>query len=174
MRFTVRSRYPFVCVVLGYRSGMPAQQPKVDRHALARKLGDAIGGYLPTSQRSVLGWLLVCDPAEQTQADLREQLGLSLGSVSAALSFLDQLGMLAKDTQPGSRTATYRLRDDAWASAVERSIGSFAEGIEVARRGAKELGEAGDTRARDNVTGVARYMEAAQTAVEQLLREIRQ
>lgn len=63
---------------------MTAQQPKVDRRALARKLGDAIAVYLPASQRAVLGWLLVCDPAEQTQADLREQLGLSLGSLSAA------------------------------------------------------------------------------------------
>jgi DNA-binding transcriptional regulator GbsR (MarR family) len=42
----------------------------------------------------VLGWLLVCDPPEQSAAELAERLQASKGSISTATRLLLRMGMI--------------------------------------------------------------------------------
>ena len=44
----------------------------------------------------VLGWLLVCEPPEQSAAELAERLQASRGSISAATRLLLRMGMIER------------------------------------------------------------------------------
>ena len=49
----------------------------------------------PRANVRVLGWMVVCDPPEQSAQDIQAGLKLSAGSVSAATRMLTGLGYLA-------------------------------------------------------------------------------
>src|ERR1035437_326450 len=51
----------------------------------------------------VLGWLLVCDPPEQTAAELAEALSASKGAISGATSSLVRARQAARPVPPSSR-----------------------------------------------------------------------
>jgi DNA-binding transcriptional regulator GbsR (MarR family) len=51
-----------------------------------------------------------------TMGELAEELGVSAGSVSAALKGLNGVGLIERVPAPGSRREHYRLRDNAWAT----------------------------------------------------------
>ncbi len=62
----------------------------------------------------VLGWLLVCDPPEQSAADLAERLQASRGSISTATRVLLRLGFIERARNRGERFDRFRVRPDAW------------------------------------------------------------
>jgi DNA-binding transcriptional regulator GbsR (MarR family) len=79
-------------------------------------------GGVPRMAGRVLGWLLVCDPPEQTMQELADRLGASMGSISATTRLLDQLGLVERNSLPGERRVRYRIRPDAWTRTVEQRI----------------------------------------------------
>ncbi len=62
----------------------------------------------------VLGWLLVCDPVEQTAAQLGEALDASKGSISNATGMLVRAHLVDRLHVRGERADRFRLRPDAW------------------------------------------------------------
>jgi DNA-binding transcriptional ArsR family regulator len=62
----------------------------------------------------VLGWLLVCDPPEQSAAELREALGASKGSISTATRLLLRMGYIERSRVRGERFDRFRARPEAW------------------------------------------------------------
>lgn len=81
---------------------------------------DATGGWvsrsygLPQMTGRVLGWMLVCDPVEQTAAQLAEALDASKGSISGATGMLVRMGLLDRLHVRGERADRFRLRPEAW------------------------------------------------------------
>ncbi|GIG53871.1 GbsR/MarR family transcriptional regulator [Demequina activiva] len=71
-------------------------------------------GGLTHAAGLILGHLMVCEPAEQTQAELADALDLSMGSVSTQLRTLTAAGMVERTRQPGSRAAVYQVPQDMW------------------------------------------------------------
>jgi hypothetical protein len=69
---------------------------------------------LPPMTGRVLGWLLVCDPPEQTAAELAEALGASSGSISAATRMLVGTRMVDRLRVRGERADRFRFRSDAF------------------------------------------------------------
>jgi DNA-binding MarR family transcriptional regulator len=69
---------------------------------------------LPRMTGRVLGWLLVCDPAEQTAAQLAEALNASKGSISGATGMLVRAGLVDRLHIRGERADRFRLRPEAW------------------------------------------------------------
>jgi DNA-binding transcriptional ArsR family regulator len=69
---------------------------------------------LPPMTGRVLGWLLVCDPPEQTAAELGEALGASAGSISAATRMLVGAKLVDRLRIRGERAERFRFRSDAW------------------------------------------------------------
>jgi DNA-binding transcriptional regulator GbsR (MarR family) len=103
---------------------------------------DAIGEWLaksygfPRMTGRVLGWLLVCDPVEQTAAELAEALDASKGSISGATGMLVRAGLVDRLHIRGERADRFRFRHDAWDNqlrdqASEQARGLLAIGLEA-------------------------------------------
>ena len=56
------------------------------------------------------GWLLICDPPEQTAADLAEALQASRGSISGTARILSRAGMIRRTTRRGDRREYFSAR----------------------------------------------------------------
>jgi DNA-binding transcriptional regulator GbsR (MarR family) len=69
---------------------------------------------LPRMTGRVLGWLLVCDPPEQTAAQLAEALDASKGSISGATGMLIRAGLVERLHIRGERADRFRVRPEAW------------------------------------------------------------
>lgn len=69
---------------------------------------------LPRMTGRVLGWLLVCEPPEQTAAQLAEALEASKGSISGATGTLTRAGLVDRLHVRGERADRFRIRPEAW------------------------------------------------------------
>ncbi|MDQ6777892.1 MAG: transcriptional regulator [Actinomycetota bacterium] len=78
---------------------------------------------LPRMTGRVLAWLLVCDPAEQTAAQIAEALDASKGSISGATGMLVRARLVDRLHFRGERADRFRLRPEAWDEQV-RDLGA--------------------------------------------------
>jgi DNA-binding transcriptional regulator GbsR (MarR family) len=72
-----------------------------------------VSGVAPSVLR-LFGWLVVCEPPDQSVEDLRTALGLSAGAISMATSALTRMGLVERVSRPGERGRLYRLHPQAW------------------------------------------------------------
>lgn len=79
---------------------------------------------VPRGAGRLLGWLLICEPARQSTADLVAALGLSKASVSTAVRLLESYGLLTRAVVPGDRSDHYEVRPDAF-EAAHSQLGTF-------------------------------------------------
>ncbi|WP_291379555.1 MarR family transcriptional regulator [Demequina sp.] len=63
---------------------------------------------------AILGHLMVCEPAAQTQAELASALRLSSGAVSTQLQALITSGLVERVRRLGVRTQFYQLPEGVW------------------------------------------------------------
>ena len=61
-----------------------------------------------------LGWLLVCEPPEQSAAELAEMLQASKGSISTATRVLLRMGLVERVRFRGERFDRFRVQPEAW------------------------------------------------------------
>jgi DNA-binding transcriptional regulator GbsR (MarR family) len=92
---------------------------------------------LARAQGKLLGWLLVCDPPQQSSTDLANALDLSAGSVSTGIRMLENVGLVRRVAVPGHRGKVYEMTEDAFIRATQddriRVFRQLMErGIEVA------------------------------------------
>ena len=90
----------------------------------------------------IMGYLLVCDPPEQSSADIAEALGASKGSVSTTSRQLIQAGMIEKVPRRGSRATFFRIRDRAWADMMQVEMARMVILRERAEQGLSMLSHA--------------------------------
>ena len=62
----------------------------------------------------VFAALMTTDSGRLTAAELAEQLSVSPAAISGAVRYLEQVGLVAKEREPGERRDHYRLFDDLW------------------------------------------------------------
>lgn len=96
------------------------------RRAYAHQLGqywESVG--FSRASGAILGHLMVCEPAYQTQAQLALELQLSAGTVSTQLRGLIAATLVEKTRVPGVRAQFYQLPENVWL----RLIGSEGERI---------------------------------------------
>ena len=70
-------------------------------------------GY-PRMAGRILGWLLICDPPEQSMEQLAQALQASKGSLSTMTRLLIQIGLLERVARTGERRDYFRLKPGAW------------------------------------------------------------
>jgi hypothetical protein len=98
----------------------------------------------------VLGWLLVCDPPEQSAAELAHTLQASKGSISTATRVLLRMGLIERVRVRGERFDRFSARPEAWDEFIWRAdqftaprrvlkLGLDALADEPAARGARLL-----------------------------------
>jgi hypothetical protein len=62
----------------------------------------------------VLGWLLVCDPPQQSASELAKRLQASKGSISSATRVLVRMGLIERVRTRGERFDRFIARPEAW------------------------------------------------------------
>ncbi|MFE0022833.1 GbsR/MarR family transcriptional regulator [Amycolatopsis sp. NPDC059021] len=62
----------------------------------------------------VFAALMTTDEGRLTAADLAERLSVSPAAISGAVRYLEQVGLVGKEREPGERRDHYRLYDDLW------------------------------------------------------------
>ena len=67
----------------------------------------------------ILGWLMICEPAHQSSADLMEALHTSAGSISTQIRVLETIGLVERVTFPGDRATYFQLLPHAWIELME-------------------------------------------------------
>jgi predicted transcriptional regulator len=78
--------------------------------AFVEEMGQYLGslGMTPMSGQ-MLAWLLICDPAEQTAADLSESLRASRGAISSAARALETAGFIRRSRRRGERREYFSI-----------------------------------------------------------------
>src|SRR5512142_1084507 len=77
---------------------------------------------LPPITGRIFGWLLVCDPPEQSGAEIAAAIGASRASITTNMRLLTAGGLARRFTRPGERTAYYVFDDEALERAIRRRI----------------------------------------------------
>lgn len=91
---------------------------------------------IPPIRGRVMGWLMVCEPAEQSAGEIAHVIQASRASLSGALQVLTASGLVAASTRPGvGRTTYYRITDDAWAAILRRRFAGLASFLTITQQG---------------------------------------
>ena len=114
-------------------------RPAVDRfvESFASALVDAGVPHMPAL---VFAALLATDVGGLTADELAAQLQVSRGAVSGAVNYLDPVGLITRERQPGTRRQRYVLRDPTWYELVARREPILDRWISTTREGIEALG----------------------------------
>jgi DNA-binding transcriptional regulator GbsR (MarR family) len=104
-------------------------------------------GVPPIAGR-VLGWLMVCDPPEQSAGEISAAIGASRASLTSNLRLLSSMGFLTWRTQPGGRTVYYRMAEEAWTVVVRQQIAGITSFLDITRDGLDLVGSDDDRATR--------------------------
>jgi hypothetical protein len=94
----------------------------------------------------LLGWLLICDPPQQTVIQMSEALGLSKGSVSTGARMLERIGFVRRVPAKG-REHAYEMLPDALVRASEARA-SYLVSQQAMQKGLDLLGDENSPRAQ--------------------------
>ena len=89
----------------------------------------------------VIGWLLVCDPPEQTFGQIADVLQASKGSISTALKFLTTASWVVKSSKPGDRKDYYTIKPGAMADLVRQQSTQYSAFADVLGKGVDSFGD---------------------------------
>ena len=89
---------------------------------------------LPRATGQMFGYMLACDPAEQSASDIAAGIGMSRASVSSAAKLLQSMNALEERHKVGDRKTYYRMRRDWWIVIATAKISGFEQLADIARR----------------------------------------
>jgi hypothetical protein len=95
---------------------------------------------VPLIAGRILGWLMICDPPEQSAGQVAEAIGASRASLATNMRMLTDAKFVRRRTRPGERTQYYRVDDDAWETVIRRRIAGLAAFREIAADGMELAG----------------------------------
>lgn len=120
----------------------------------------------------ILGWLMICEPAHRSSAQLVDDLHLSAGSVSTQTTVLERIGFLERVTFPGDRVAYYRLPEGVWVELMRTEQQRIAEMRELAAAASAVLPEERPDRVEDLGRVAHFFSEEWPTLMERLVRKV--
>jgi hypothetical protein len=100
----------------------------------------------PRMMGRIMGRLLICEPAQQSSAELAEYLLASRGAISTTTRQLLASNMIEKVAIPGDRSTYFRIQSSGWVDAMRRRMGSLTIMREVAERGLALLADESPAR----------------------------
>jgi DNA-binding transcriptional regulator GbsR (MarR family) len=113
----------------------PEEAEFVDRLGLFMEM---LGG--PRTMGRVYGWLLICDPPQQSLTELAEALSVSKASVSTVARQLQEGGMIER-LPSATRQHHYRVTPGGFSSVLNTQLSRMKLGIDAADFGLSLLGE---------------------------------
>jgi DNA-binding transcriptional regulator GbsR (MarR family) len=81
------------------------------------------------------GWLLICEPEEQTAADVATALQASRGAISGTARLLATAGLIRRTTRPGDRREYFSAPPEALDSMLASAGAIYRQMREIAERG---------------------------------------
>jgi DNA-binding transcriptional regulator GbsR (MarR family) len=104
--------------------------------AFIEEMGQFLGGYGMTPMAGRMwGWLLLCDPPEQTAAEIAEALQASRGSVSGTARILASAGFIRRTTKRGDRREYFSSPPEALDSMLSNAGAIYRRLREIAEHG---------------------------------------
>ncbi len=79
-----------------------------------------VEGGVPRMPARVFAALISTDDGRLTAAELAERLRISAAAVSGAVRYLEQVSLVGREREPGSRRDRYVIQDDLWFEAILR------------------------------------------------------
>src|ERR1700722_12927927 len=114
----------------------PAPSPRDDRAQIQNWVERVAAAFtqhfgLPPITGRILGWLLICDPPEQSAGEIAEAIGASRASLTTSMRLLTAGNLVRRRHRPGERTAYFRIDDDAWEKVIRQRIAAMASLREI-------------------------------------------
>lgn len=97
-----------------------------DEALFVEAMGQFLGssGMTPMSGR-MWGWLLICDPPEQSAADLALALQASRGSISGTARLLATAGLIHRTTRRGDRREYFSVPPGGFGALFETAMAAY-------------------------------------------------
>lgn len=87
----------------------------------------------------ILGWLLICDPPEQSFNELVNELQVSKGSISNMTRHLENKRLIEKVRKPGERQIYFRIKPSAWEEVMNKHLEVTKKLHRIAEKGIELL-----------------------------------
>jgi DNA-binding transcriptional regulator GbsR (MarR family) len=118
--------------------------------AFVEEMGQTLAGYGMTPMAGRMwGWLLICEPPEQTAADIAEALQASRGAISGTARILTSAGMIRRTTRRGDRREYFSAPPETFDSFLAGAGRIYRQFREMAERGLTAMaGRPPESRAR--------------------------
>lgn len=123
---------------------------------------------VPRMSARVLMTLMACEDRGLTAGRLAEELSVSPAAISGAVRYLGQVGLVRRESVPGSRSDLYLLPDDTWYAAAATKQGALAQIIGSTQQGVGVLGGPG-TRAGARIAEMRDFFAFAQEEMSSIL-----
>jgi hypothetical protein len=100
------------------------------------EMGQFLGslGMTPMAGR-MWGWLLICEPPEQTAAEIAEALHASRGAISGTARLLATSGLIRRTTRRGDRREYFSAPPEGLDSLLGNAAGIYRQMRGIAERG---------------------------------------
>ena len=115
----------------------------------------------------VFACLLADDDGRMTAAEIGEALSVSPASVSGAVRSLQQMRMIHREREPGSRRDVYVVADDAWHDVMMNSANIYGPLAQTLRDGVDQVGGEGTSAGARLALSVA-FLEFVTVEMQQL------
>lgn len=103
---------------------------------------------LPPITGRIVGWLMICDPPEQSAGQIAAGIGASRASLTSSVRLLSAIGLIHSFRKPGERVVCYRIDDNAWELTLRRRIASLTSFRQITTDGLTMLGAENPRAAR--------------------------
>ena len=97
-------------------------------------------GMTPMAGR-MWGWLLICEPAEQTAAEIAEALHASRGAISGTARLLATSGLIRRSTRRGDRREYFSAPPEGLDSLLSSAAGIYQQMRAIASRGLESVAD---------------------------------
>jgi predicted transcriptional regulator len=115
----------------------------------------------------VFAALLADDDGRMTAAEIGDVLSVSPASVSGAVRYLQQMRMIHREREQGSRRDVYVVADDAWHDMMMNSANIYAPLTQSLQEGVDQVGGRGTT-AGDRLALSVAFLEFVTEEMHQL------
>lgn len=132
---------------------MARTRSRANRHEILRWVERVAAFFhdqygLPPITGRILGWLMIADPPEQSAAEIATAIGASRASLTTNMRLLTATGLVRRRPRVGTRTASYRVEDDAWEEVIRRRFATLKGFLEITEDGLALVGRDSKRAAR--------------------------
>jgi len=144
------------------------KNPPTAQHRFVERFGSALTeAGLQRLPARVFAALLAKDDGRMTAAELGDVLSVSPASVSGAVRYLQQMRMIHREREQGSRRDVFVVADDAWHDMMLNTPNIYAPLTASLREGVAMVGGPG-TQAGDRLAVSVAFLEFVTEEMQQL------